>query len=64
MTKTSKTQRALALVAQGMPALEAARKIGIQPNGLYVAIKRERERAAGVCPTCGQPLPESNHKKY
>ena len=54
----SKTQKAIALVKQGMAPFAAAKQVGLSANTLYVAIKREREKeakAAGkaACPCCG-----------
>ncbi len=54
----SKTQEAIALVDSGVSPFAAAKQVGIQPNTLYVALKRKREKeekAAGKvhCPTCG-----------
>jgi len=48
----SRTQEALALVAQGMTPRAAARQVGIDAGGLSRAIKRQRAQL--VCPTCGQ----------
>ena len=58
----SKTQEAIALVESGATPFAAAKQVGIQPNTLYVALKRKREKeekAAGRarCPTCGQLVP-------
>jgi len=52
----SRTQEALALVAQGMTARAAARQVGIDPGGLSRALKRQRAQL--VCPTCGQVVRE------
>ena len=58
---TSKTKQALLLVAQGMKPFVAAKHVGLAPNALYVALKKEREKleASGICPHCGQPMPKT-----
>lgn len=56
----TKTQRALALVDQGMKAFAAAREVGVAPNAVYLAIKKRRDAtAAGFvdCPCCGTLVP-------
>jgi len=52
----SRTQEALALVAQGMTPRAAARQVGIDPGGLSRALKRQRAQL--VCPSCGQVVRE------
>lgn len=54
----SKTQEAIALVNQGMPPFAAAKQVGLSPNTLYVALKKQREKQ-GVesCPCCGSQVP-------
>lgn len=61
----SKTQDALALVAGGMAPFAAAKQVGLSPNTLYVAIKREREKSASKvrCPCCGTLVPHSQLKE-
>lgn len=54
----SKTQEAIALVESGVTPFAAAKQVGIQPNTIYVALKRKREKEAKAagrvsCPTCG-----------
>lgn len=56
----TKTQRALALVDQGMTPFAAAKQIGMAPNGVYLAVKKRREAAAAGladCPCCGTQVP-------
>lgn len=56
----TKTQRALALVDQGMKAYAAAREVGVAPNAVYLALKKRREAAAAGfvdCPCCGSMVP-------
>lgn len=56
----TKTQRALALVDQGMKAFAAAREVGVAPNAVYLALKKRREAAAAgfaACPCCGTLVP-------
>jgi DNA-binding CsgD family transcriptional regulator len=48
----SKTQQAIDLVRQGMTPYAAAQQAGISPSAVYVALKRQQEKA--VCPCCGQ----------
>lgn len=50
----SKTQEAIALVNQGMTPFAAAKQIGLSPNTLYVALKKQREKQGiEACPCCG-----------
>ncbi len=56
----TKTQRAVALVDQGMKAFAAAREVGVAPNAVYLALKKRREAAAAGfvdCPCCGTLVP-------
>lgn len=52
----TKTDEAMALVDQGMPAYAAAKEKEISPNTLYVALARRRKKQAGLCPSCGRPM--------
>lgn len=57
----SKTQAALALVAQGMLAIEAAKSAGITPPTLYAALgrmKKQAQEGKERCPCCGQVVRE------
>lgn len=59
----SKTEQALQFVDEGMTPYAAAKKAGITPTTVYVALKkREAEKAAGVerCKCCGQLLPKGS----
>jgi hypothetical protein len=51
----SKTQDAIALVNQGVAPFAAAKQVGLSANTLYVALKKEKEKA-GIeqCPCCNQ----------
>ena len=62
----TKTQRALALVDQGMKAFAAAREVGVAPNAVYLAIKKRRDAtAAGFvdCPCCASLVPGEKTKR-
>ena len=54
----SKTQQAVALVKAGAKPIAAAKQVGIAPNAVYLALKREREKILklSVCPCCGQEI--------
>lgn len=61
MAGQSKTQQALAFVADGLTITEAAAKAGIKQPTLSAALKRIRDQeAAGKerCPCCGQVVRE------
>lgn len=53
VTLGSKTHRALALVKEGMSALDAADSVGINPSAVYRALKRAEGRR---CRACGEVL--------
>lgn len=56
MRPLSRTQQALALMeTEGLSAYAAAEKVGMKPTALYVALKKQRMKTSGCCPTCGAP---------
>jgi hypothetical protein len=54
----TKTADAVKRVLAGEKAYAVAKDMGLSPSGLYVALSKERKRAAGYCECCGQKLPE------
>lgn len=54
-----KIQKALRLYDGGLNAHAAAQQAGLQPSAVYAALKKRRDKAAGVCTACGQTLPHS-----
>ena len=52
----SKTQQALAYVAQGIKIKEAAEKAGVAESTLRMALGRQKDRE--VCPCCKQIVRE------
>ena len=52
----SKTQQAIKLVREGLTPYAAAQQLGIATSTLYVALKRQKNRA--VCPCCKQIVRE------
>lgn len=52
----SKTQKALALVAQGVSVRKAVREIDISETLIYRAIKALSAKENGRCACCGAPV--------
>jgi hypothetical protein len=60
MKKPSKIQQALELIAKGENPHRASQIVGLaQPSSLYAYIAKEKLKAEGKCPCCGQNLPEN-----
>ena len=60
----SKMQKALALVKGGENPYAAAKAAGLSSaSGLYRKLKIERDKEAGLCPHCGQPMPKAKKGK-
>jgi len=60
----SKTQQAIDLVGTGMAPFAAAREVGLTPNTLYLALKRQREKLQfEICPCCGSHVPAEKINK-
>lgn len=56
---TSKTQEALRLMReQNMTAYQAAKAVGATATTIYAAWNKQKAEQAGVCPCCGQKLPD------
>lgn len=51
---TSRTEKAIVMVDAGQAPYSAAKQLGINPSVVYVALKKRRLAAEGVCPKCGQ----------
>lgn len=61
MTKQTKLAEAFGYMDQGLTAHAAAVKAKLPPSHLYVAIKKRKDaemKSQGICPCCGQKLPE------
>ena len=43
---------------EGVPAYRAAREAGVAPGRVYTELRDEKLRRAGLCPCCGQKLPD------
>jgi predicted DNA-binding protein (UPF0251 family) len=57
----SRTQDAIALMkAEGLSANAASKRIGVSVSAVLAGLKRERKKIEkqGICPHCGQKLPE------
>lgn len=59
----SKTEAALALIEQGRSVRAAAREVDVSEAAVHAALKKQRAKEQGVCPCCGQPLPERKLSK-
>ncbi len=53
----TKIEQALEYIKQGMSKHAAAKKAELAPAHVYMHFKKERDKAHGICPTCGQKLP-------
>ena len=54
---TTKTEQALALVAQGKTVRQAARLVDVSESAVHSALKKQKAQKTGVCPCCGQRMP-------
>lgn len=59
--KPSKVSQALAYMkTHDCTAYEAAKAVGVSLGPVYLRVKRDKAKALGLCPCCGQMLPPGN----